>query len=217
MEPDLDLHADSEGWESNRDDAVCEACGGPRVVYIPAWADGSGVLTPEEVGEILGRARLRVLEDWERTASRGLEPMDGTLPEDIVMRIDGRLDGTFRAVIIANGGNERQAYTRYGRGSSYTGAFGWRHGLATSRHTHQATTEEERAEGLIAYEGEPGILNFSRRNLESSLSPEAKEARKERRKMRDRTSKNTSWERHMAAAPRPAAEDGEPEQSQAAE
>ena len=113
------------------------------------------------------------------------------------MRIDGRQDGTFRAVILARGGVHGQTYVRYGRGSQHTGATGWRHGLAQSRHTRQVTTDEEREEGLIAYEGERGILNFSKLNQEKSLSPEAKEARRIRRADRDRTSPTTSWERHI--------------------
>lgn len=200
-----DLHADSECWQDNLDEADCEACGGPRVVFIPVWADGSGILTPGEIAEVLGAARMKVLNEWERSAPRSLEPMSILLPEDIVLRIDGRRDGSFRAVILASGGGVRQAQARFGTGSEYTGAFGWRHGLALSRHVSVDTTPEEAAEGLTAYEGAPGILNFTRRGVYERRTHEAQEEFRLGRALRDRTSRSTAWDRNAAgrASPRP--------------
>jgi hypothetical protein len=208
VEPDL--HCDAEDpWPDGlgepggfRVHGACEQCGcagtASVVRFVPVHADGSGVLTTEEIADVLGQARLRVLEMWERTQARGLEPMSGgSLPEDVVMRIDGHADGSFRAVIIATGGNIGQSYVRYGRGSTYAGAPGWRQGLSTSRLTHQVTTEEERADGLIAYEGAPGILNFARRPPYTPMEEEAREAFQARRAVRDRTSRTTAWDRHI--------------------
>jgi hypothetical protein len=207
---DRDLHADAEDWGSNEDGTECEHCHGPRVVYIPCWSDGSGVLTADEIAEVLGAARVRVLEMWDKTESDGLEPMNIGFPDDVVMRIDARKNGTFRAVIIAEGGVQSQAYTLYGKGSVYQGARGWRYGLSKSRFTVQDTRPDEAEAGLLAYEGETGVLNFTKHRVEDYLTPEAREARRIRRNARDRTSSTTSWQRHMRAAPRPpeAGEDG---------
>jgi hypothetical protein len=202
-----DLHADAERWSDNREDETCPECGGPRVVYIPCSEDGSGLFTVDEIEEIIGRGRMRILEEWERTESRGLEPMLVEFPDDIVLRIDGRRDGSFRAVILATGGADGQSYTRYGRGSRFAGSFGWRHGLAVSRHTSLDTTEAEAAEGLIAYEGPPGILNFTRRAAYVRGYEEAQEQFRMERAARDRTSRTTSWSRHVKQDPGSSEED----------
>lgn len=209
-----DLHADAEGWSDSLDDATCGVCGGPRVVFIPVWADGGGILTPEEIAEVLGRARLRVMEEWERTEAdgRGLEPMEETLADDVVLRVDGYRDGRFRAVVSSARGADGQIYVRYGRGSRLTGSFGWRHGLAVSRYTHQVTTPEEAAAGMMAYEGAPGILNFTRRAGYERNTPEAQEEFRLEQALRDRTSRTTAWERHLKEHPRPPGmEDGDAE------
>lgn len=219
--PELDLHADAEGWSDNRDKATCEACGGPRVVFIPVWENGGGILTAGEIAQVLRRARLNVLDIAEREAAGKLEPLDDSLPEDVVMRVDGLRDGSFRAVILARGGDVRQTHERYGAGSVYTGAHGWRHGLALSGYTHQVTTPAEAAEGLVAYEGAPGILNFTRRPPYIRIEEEAREAFQLGRAVRDRTSRTTAWNRNAAgrASPRPpaAGDGGSDGEAQAAE
>jgi hypothetical protein len=202
-----DLHADAERWSDNRDDETCPECGGPRVVFIPCAEDGSGLFTVDEIEEIIGRGRMKLLEEWEQTESHGLEPMLIPLPDDIVLQIDGRRDGSFRAVILATGGADGQTYVRYGRGSDLLGAVGWRHGLAVSRFTSLDTTEEEAAEGLIAYEGPPGILNFTRRAPYVRGQEEAQELFRMERAARDRTSRTTAWSRHVKQDPGSSFED----------
>jgi hypothetical protein len=190
---DLDLHADAEDWDSNRDGEVCAECGGPRVVYIPAWENGSGVLTVEEIAAVLKKARLDIKRLAEEEKAGKFPPRTDALPDDIVLRIDGRRDGSFRAVILAEGGSWGQTNNKYGAGSVYRGAAGWRHGLAISTYVTELTTGRDSEEGRRVYEGEPGVLNFTYRSSDKTGAEELRL----RRALRDRTSRTTAWDRHV--------------------
>lgn len=195
--PDLDLHADSEDWPGNRDEEECEACHGPRVVFIPVWENGSGILTVEEIAECIGKATADIIFNAEQDAQT-LGPMSREMPDNVVMHIEGYRDGTYLVTISNEEGGYKQAYTRYGKGSSYRGVRTWRHGLAMSPATEQITTQQDLDNGVLVYRGSPGTLRF-RVNGEYRPSPEVREALRAQEAVRDRIRPTTSWERHKAA------------------
>lgn len=215
---DLDLHADAEQWQDNRDEDECDACGGPRVVFIPVWDNGSGILTPEEVYACIRKAKAEIILAAESDAAK-LELIPRGLPEDVILHIEGYRDGSYLAIISDEDGNYRQAYVKYGAGSVYRGVRAWRHGLAASSGTEEITDDEDREKGQLVYRGSPGCLSFRVTDAWVPPTEELRELYRSREAVRDRMRPTTSWERHKAAlrrqaereARRPAS--GDPEDS----
>lgn len=218
-EPDADLNADAEQWPDGlgepgdfRIHVPCKECGcegvSSAVRFVPVWADGSGILTPGEIAGVLGAARTRVLEIYEREEAGRLAPLSTALPDDVIMHVDGYRDGSFRAMLLQDSISSGQSRTRYGRGSTYRGGRGWSTGLAKSRYVRQDTTPEEAEQGLIAYRGEPGVLNFTKHNPKyfDPDVPGSEEAYRLRRAVKDRASRLDFYARHRTDRPEQAGE-----------
>lgn len=163
---------------------ACPSCGctgaSTAVRFVPVWDNGDGILTTEEVAEVLDRAMLRV-EELASIRPAEVPLFSEATPDDVVMRLEGRRDGTFRAVILRYGGSdERPGYYPEMRLSKQVGAASWRHGLAMSRHTTEVTTDEDLAAGVRVYEGDEGVLNFTKATPWRPLPERAEELRDRR-------------------------------------
>jgi hypothetical protein len=204
-EPGPGADGDPEMWvddlaEPIRAHEACPECGcsgmSSVVRFIPVDADGGGILTPEDYARRRKRAMLELSRELEREAAEGLDPVDVWLGDEIVMQVLGLSNGTWRATIIATGGNFGQTRVKYGRGSRAHGAKSWRHALALASAATEVTTEAEKMNGIRAFEGEPGTLMFRKQQLSHYTPDRITEQQRIERNLRDRLSPTTAWERH---------------------
>ena len=209
-----DLHGDAEQWPDGLGEPgefqlhrPCEHCGchgtSTAVRFVPVDENGGGILTVDDIEERLDRATLNLIEMAEREEAGRLAPISDALGGDVIMHIEGYRDGSFRAKLLQDSISSGQSRTRYGKGSTYRGARGWSIGLSASRFTRQDTRPEEAEAGLIAYWGEPGVLNFSKHTPKyfDPDVPGSEEAYRLRRANKDRGSRLDYYARHRTDRP----------------